>query len=227
MHVTWRAGSSRWLSRRDGVRLDNGTAPPPLPLPEADVSDMEYFIEQAKIVLPVLGVNILRSPAPATGPTTASPAGGTVSMTATGSPVFELRVRKFNITATAQEVDGEFTSWKDRPPDLRGQARTTMTRHCTTGRDGLIIPGPEPDDPARYVVPYFIPYRVGGAVDQFDLKDAVHRLGEHNAVKRNPRSEVSSVGARWPNAIIKLGGCSPPRTPTRGMQHSNSYQHRN
>ena len=35
--------------------------PLPLPLPEADVSDMEYFIAQASIILPVLGVNILRS----------------------------------------------------------------------------------------------------------------------------------------------------------------------
>ena len=47
------------------ARLVNGTAPPPLPLPEADVSDMEYFIAQAKIILPVLGVNILRAPAAA------------------------------------------------------------------------------------------------------------------------------------------------------------------
>ena len=46
-------------------RLVNGTAPPLLPLPEADVSDMEYFIAQVKIILPVLGVNILRAPATA------------------------------------------------------------------------------------------------------------------------------------------------------------------
>ncbi len=50
------------------ARLINGTAPPPLPLPEADVSDMEYFIAQAKIILPVLGVNILRSTAPPSAP---------------------------------------------------------------------------------------------------------------------------------------------------------------
>ena len=49
-------------------RLINGTAPPTLPLPEADVSDMEYFIAQAKIILPVLGVNILRSTATAVSP---------------------------------------------------------------------------------------------------------------------------------------------------------------
>ena len=39
--------------------LDNGTAPGLPPLPEADVSDMEYFIEQLQIALPVLGVNVL------------------------------------------------------------------------------------------------------------------------------------------------------------------------
>ena len=58
-------------------RLVNGTAPPPLPLPEADVSDMEYFIAQAAIMLPVLGINILRSAAAAASyPTGSAP--GTV-----------------------------------------------------------------------------------------------------------------------------------------------------
>jgi hypothetical protein len=87
------------------ARLVNGTAPPPLPLPEADVSDMEYFIAQAKIILPVLGVNLLRAPAsaavlaPGAGPSPASAA----------SPTFELQLRKEGITATAREIDGEFT----------------------------------------------------------------------------------------------------------------------
>ncbi len=44
------------------ARVTNGTTPQQIALPEADVSDMEYFIEQAKIVLPVLGVNLFRSP---------------------------------------------------------------------------------------------------------------------------------------------------------------------
>lgn len=35
------------------------------PLPEADITDMEYFIIQAKIVLSALGVNIFRSAATA------------------------------------------------------------------------------------------------------------------------------------------------------------------
>ena len=86
-------------------RLINGTAPPPLPLPEADVSDMEYFIAQARIILPVLGVNILRSTAAAV-----SHAAETASdFPAITSPVFELHLKKEGISATAQEIDGEFT----------------------------------------------------------------------------------------------------------------------
>jgi hypothetical protein len=93
--------------RANRALLVNGTAPPPLPLPEADISDMEYFITQAKIVLPVLSVNILRSVSyvggegPTTG-STAAPAGQV-------SPVFEMTLKKSGITATAQEIDGEFT----------------------------------------------------------------------------------------------------------------------
>ena len=86
-------------------RLINGTAPVPLPLPEADRSDMEYFIAQAKIILPVLGVNILRSTA-----TAVSHAAGTGPAPApASSPVFELHLKKESITAAAREIDGEFT----------------------------------------------------------------------------------------------------------------------
>lgn len=86
------------------ARLTNSTAPPPIALPEADVSDMEYFISQAKIVLPILGVNILRSTV--SQQLTVQPE----SLTSTPeSPVFSLRMEAAGIMATAQEVDGEFT----------------------------------------------------------------------------------------------------------------------
>lgn len=42
------------------VTLENGTAPPVPALPEADTSDMDYFLAQLQIVLPVLGVNAIR-----------------------------------------------------------------------------------------------------------------------------------------------------------------------
>lgn len=50
------------------ARLINATAPPLIQLPEADISGMEYFIDQMLIVLPVLGVNVFRQPGIATSP---------------------------------------------------------------------------------------------------------------------------------------------------------------
>ncbi len=53
--------------------LLNKQTPPSPPLPESHKSDMEYFIAQAKIVLPVLGVNLLRSATASTGHLTYNP----------------------------------------------------------------------------------------------------------------------------------------------------------
>lgn len=83
------------------VRLANGTTPPPVSLPEADVSDMEYFIAQARIVLPVLGVNLLRS--------TAVPTSGHAAVPTADSPIFVLTQPRDKVEGFAQEVDGEFT----------------------------------------------------------------------------------------------------------------------
>ena len=85
--------------------LTNSTTPAPLALPEADVSDMEYFISQAKIVLPVLGINIFRSPTLELSPS--SPSDGPYPRQS--SPVFELHLKKDGLVAQAQEIDGEFT----------------------------------------------------------------------------------------------------------------------
>jgi len=88
------------------ARLTNETAPAPLPLPESDISDMEYFITQAKIALPVLGVNLFRN---TTLVTKSHDASSTPELAQDSvSPVFELRSKKHGFVATAQEIDGEF-----------------------------------------------------------------------------------------------------------------------
>lgn len=94
------------------ARLVNGTTPPAIPLPESDISDMEYFIAQARIVLPVLGINLLRVPSVA--PVSSSTSNELVSgrTDAQASPVFQMEVRRHGLIATAQEVDGEFTVHK-------------------------------------------------------------------------------------------------------------------
>lgn len=76
------------------VVLDNKDRPPVPALPEADASDMDYFVTQLQIVLPVLGVNAIRI----------QPAGQTAE-----SPVFRLRQAKPMVDARAQQIDGEFT----------------------------------------------------------------------------------------------------------------------
>ncbi|WP_075123028.1 GIY-YIG nuclease family protein [Burkholderia paludis] len=68
-------------------------------LPEADIVDMLYFIEQIKLVLPVLGLDLLRE----TPPPVANQTEG-----ASGSPIFILSAPKLGITAKAQEIEGEF-----------------------------------------------------------------------------------------------------------------------
>jgi len=49
------------IRRADRAALVNGTNPDVNPLPEADVSDMEYYLEQVQIVFPVLGLPFLQA----------------------------------------------------------------------------------------------------------------------------------------------------------------------
>jgi hypothetical protein len=104
------------------VTLENGTAPPVPALPEADASDMDYFLAQLQIVLPVLGVNAIR-----VRPTVISaiPTPGSAT-----SPIFRLHYPKSQVDAKAQQIDGEFTmltgstvvpSW-----DAVGKAESTI-----------------------------------------------------------------------------------------------------
>ena len=89
------------LARQAGrVELENGTAPPLPPLPEADVSDMNYFLGQLQIVLPVLGVNAIRVRESTPPP---PPPESQVS------PVFRITQPKQGVDAHAQQIDGEFT----------------------------------------------------------------------------------------------------------------------
>lgn len=83
------------------VVLDNGTNPPAQPLPEAHASDMDYFIDQLQIVLPVLGIDAFRSRE--TIPVVVA------ERAQLFSPVFHLRNTKVGVIATAQQIDGEFT----------------------------------------------------------------------------------------------------------------------
>jgi hypothetical protein len=80
--------------------LTNSTNPDAVRLPEADVSDMEYFIDQIRLVLPVLGMDFLR-------PTQAAE-----TQRKSDEVVFELKSRKHSLDALAVERDDEFVVLK-------------------------------------------------------------------------------------------------------------------
>ena len=77
------------------AKLTNDTAPEPASLPEPDVADMEFFLDQVQMILPVLGFDF----------TQPLPGAGAREGAASESPVFELR--KVGAVATAQEIDGK------------------------------------------------------------------------------------------------------------------------
>ncbi|GAB3752518.1 GIY-YIG nuclease family protein [Zhihengliuella somnathii] len=123
------------------VPLENGNEPTGgADPPEADASDMNYFIDQLRIVLPVLGVDLFRGRAtrPTTGGRAAVVPGTGEARTATaletessGSPIFLLQRAKLGVDARAQVIDGEFTM-------LAGSTIVPAMRHSKQGHNSAI-----------------------------------------------------------------------------------------
>lgn len=93
------------LAARSGrVTLDNGTQPDSgrRRLPEADVANMEQFLNNLRIILPVIGLEMLK-PQPRAVAQAATP----VEVRTSGDVQFEIR-HKSGVQATAVEEDGEF-----------------------------------------------------------------------------------------------------------------------
>ncbi|QDT04232.1 hypothetical protein K227x_26220 [Rubripirellula lacrimiformis] len=103
------------------AKIHNGTAPPLPPMPEADVADMEGFLEHIELVLPVLGFSFLK-PKPTVRPTT----NGSVDPS-DASPVFEFSSGE--ATAKAQEINGEFVVLKGSTATLKPWASWTSYRN--------------------------------------------------------------------------------------------------
>jgi len=99
------------VAARDARRasVKNGTTPPLIQLPEADVADMEFYLAQAQIVLPILGVNVFRAVKPTSAPQPDDIDVEAGAVTTSSSPEFVCEIRKHSLRARAQEVDGEFT----------------------------------------------------------------------------------------------------------------------
>lgn len=122
-------------TQADRVRLTNSTAPAVAGLPRADVSDMEYYIEQARIVLPVLNVNLLR-----VAEVTATPLAAE-DPEVERSPLFTLTARKRGVSAVAQEVDGEFIvrAGSTVAPSWNGAGMSYRTLREQLEADGSLV----------------------------------------------------------------------------------------
>ena len=91
----------------------NKTDPGYTNLPEADRADMEFFLEQIQTLLPVLGMDFLRSaPKPTAGAEAALFTPASPDEFPSISPIFNGDLKKHDITARGQEIDGEFVVMK-------------------------------------------------------------------------------------------------------------------
>jgi hypothetical protein len=92
----------------DRANLANGNEPAVKSLPESDIADMEFFLAQVQVVLPVVGLDFLRqSPSPIT-PSSPQP----LSDAAAGPVRLQLKSDAHGIEAHALEADGEITVLK-------------------------------------------------------------------------------------------------------------------
>jgi hypothetical protein len=126
-HVKYLEGRLiKLLMEAKKCELKNKTEPSFDRLPEADISDMESFLEELQLVLPVIGVDFFRKPHVQKAPPLTDPE---------PQVKFVLEHLAKGINAKALEVDGEFVvlsgaigslnesvSFTDKIKDLRNQA---------------------------------------------------------------------------------------------------------
>ena len=118
----------------------NGTAPPPVALPEADASDMEFFVDQLRLILPVLGLDFIRLHKAAGQTTGAAGKPGH----ADAAPHFLLASKMKGLEAQAREIDGEFVvlSGSDAAKDWTGTSDHSYSRrHTQLVKSGKLVPG--------------------------------------------------------------------------------------
>jgi len=121
------------------VMLDNGTNPDSQRrrLPEADVANMEQFLANLRIILPVIGLDMLK-PQPKAVTQTAQP----IEERTTGEVQFEIR-HKSGVNATAVEEDSEFIVLEGSEA-LQDAGYTWLGQRSLKDKliqDGVLVPG--------------------------------------------------------------------------------------
>ncbi len=134
------------------AKLENLTKHEPSPLPEADVSDMEYFIEQIQLILPVLGYDSFKV---TPNRTSLQKKNRSEKIDEDISPIFEINNDKKKLYATGQEIEGEFvvfegsfasSKWTTSGKKNVGYKR----RHCKLIENGTLIIDDENNTIAKF-----------------------------------------------------------------------------
>lgn len=172
------------------AKLTNATAPPAPSLPEADIADMEYFLEQIQMILPVLGFNFLQ-------PKPAIPRG--IPAIVGAAPVF--CIESVGVKAEARELDGEFVVLKGSTARKKGTASWRTYRGL---RDDLIASGRlvEATDPEFLVFAEDVPFASPSAAA------TVVRAGNANGRKEWKEATTGKSYADWQDLQLRLAGVS-------------------
>ncbi|MGB7443946.1 MAG: GIY-YIG nuclease family protein [Coleofasciculaceae cyanobacterium] len=122
-HVRYLESKLIQLAKQAGiVNLVNGTEPEIVGLPESDIADMNFFLSQVQILLPVLGFSF-SLPVPTPESLNEEESESSIKDI---SPVFYMSMSREEISAKAQEINGEFVILKD------SQARQDEADSCPT-----------------------------------------------------------------------------------------------
>lgn len=127
----------------DRANLANGNEPSTKLLPESDVADMEYFLSQMQVVLPVVGHDFLRPKV-----VTVQVGDASTIASASGAATLELELvsRKHSIHARAVEQDGEVTVLKGSTAVAKSEfvSNTYQVLRDSLISEGRLRPTPDP-----------------------------------------------------------------------------------
>jgi hypothetical protein len=127
----------------DRANLANGNEPGKKSLPESDIADMEFFLSQVQLILPVVGFDFLR-PKPSQNPKQLENIlTATSAIPNSGSPNLELLLegKKYGYLAHAIELDGEITVLKDSTAvgDVEFTQNSYAPLRSQLIQDGLLV----------------------------------------------------------------------------------------
>lgn len=119
----------------------NRTAPQPNRLPEADESDMEFFIEQLKLIFPVLRFDFLRQHK-SVGRSDVE--GFRTLNDGSDPPILQLSSTRHGVEAKAREVEGEFVVLKGSTAVAAWTSKTDHSyakQHSQLAKSGKLVAG--------------------------------------------------------------------------------------